>query len=83
MVWTWLSGRPKSSGGGTPTVDLDAIALALTQRLGVLVSCSLVDDEVVAEIVLRANTDASRPEPQIINRLERFLQRAAALIRLD
>jgi len=80
MSLPWLSGSPSPAAG--PTLDLDAIALALTQRLGVLVSCSQVDGQVFAEIVLAGQTSVSLPEEKIVNRLERQLERAASLIKL-
>lgn len=82
MTWLpWLSGSRAAPAPG-PTVDLDLVALELSQRLGVLVSCSQVEDQVFAEISLTGQTLASLPHEKIVNRLERQLERAASLIKL-
>jgi hypothetical protein len=83
-LWHILAGSPRTAPSPTP-VDLDAIAIELTNRLGVLVVCTHLGEAnlVEAEILLTGQAFASLPQDKIINRLERQLQRAAALIRLD
>jgi hypothetical protein len=80
-LWHILAGSPRTAPIPTP-VDLDVIALALSSRLGVLVTCTRVDDAVEAEISLTGQAPASLPTDKIINRLERQLERAASLIKL-